>query len=486
MTIKVACKCGKVINAPDKYEGKTAKCPACKEPIKIVATKSKKSTSPTEVVVEQEESKPKVKSAKKGLGKNKMGKLPRKDATGSDKKSKSVKSSKSDRRSKRVPKKGGASDAKKSKLPLVIIIAIVLIVGAGAAYYFFIMDNETPTQSEGDRNEKPKNENQLSDSEGTETSSIDSETSTAEGTAKFFINSIVNKKPGVAWDLLPSKYQEDIGKLKVAFTDNMDKVVYDKAFVIIGQITAILENKKELILAHPQMQNPNIPKDDLNDNWNNILSVFKIISESDLSSIDKMKNANVKDFANKTIGDLLGLADKLTELVPGKKGKLGFVEELKAMTIKVKGSTQDSTGVMAVGSNPTADSAGLLAVGSNLSENSAELIVMGSDSKENALPMVKIDGKWLPKEMTENWDKDIQSGIKKLEEIKSNPMASMQAIVVMGIVEGILTKFNSIETAEELDNLIKGAMGQLAPMMMPGKVQTEKVEKTEEMELIEF
>jgi len=472
MTIKVACKCGKVINAPDKYEGKTAKCPACKEPIKIVAAKPKKSTTPVGEVLEQEESKPKVKSAKKGLGKNKMGKLPRKDATGSDKKSKSVKSSKSDRRSKRVPKKGGASDAKKSKLPLIIIIAIVLIFSAGAAYYFFIMDNETPTQSEGDRNEKPKNENQLSDSEGTETSSIDSETSTAEGTAKFFINSIVNKKPGVAWDLLPSKYQEDIGKLKVAFTDNMDKVVYDKAFVIIGQITAILENKKELILAHPQMQNPNIPKDDLNDNWNNILSVFKIISDSDLSSIDKMKNANVKDFANKTIGDLLGLADKLTELVPGKKGKLGFVEELKAMTIKVKGSTQDSTGLMAVGSN--------------LSKNSAELIVMGSDLKENALPMVKIDGKWLPKEMTENWDKDIQSGIKKLEEIKSNPMASMQAIVVMGIVEGILTKFNSIETAEELDNLIKGAMGQLAPMMMPGKVQTEKVEKTEEMELIEF
>ncbi len=35
MPIKVKCQCGKVINAPDKFAGKTAKCPGCGEPLKI-------------------------------------------------------------------------------------------------------------------------------------------------------------------------------------------------------------------------------------------------------------------------------------------------------------------------------------------------------------------------------------------------------------------------------------------------------------------
>jgi len=479
MPIKVACKCGKVINAPDKYEGKTAKCPACKEPLKIIAAKAKKAKAPVEEVVEQEESKPKAKSSKKGVAKKKkMGKMPRKGGEGgSDKKSKRVKadsSSKSDRRSRRV-KKGGSEDAKKSKLPLIIILVVALLAGAGAAYYFIFMQGDAPAQTENNVNgssEKPSDQNSDagsekssterngdSNAENTESSAVNGDTSTAEATVQTFINSMIDKKPGHAWDMLPSKHQEDIGKLKAAFAANMDKVVYDKAFAIISKLTNILESKKDLILSHPMLGSSPVPKDDISKNWDSIVSVLKIISESDLSSIDKVKNANVKNFANKTIGDLLVLADKLSELVPGQKGKAGLMEELKGMTIKVKDSTEDS----------------------------ARLVVEDSGSKENALAMVKVDGKWLPKEMAENWDKEIQSAIENLEKMKANPMASMQSIAVLAMVEGVLDKFNEIKTADELNALIQSTMGQVGPMLMGGGIPKQAPkEDSENMELIEF
>jgi hypothetical protein len=35
MPIKVTCACGKVTNVPDAYAGRTGKCPACKQPVKV-------------------------------------------------------------------------------------------------------------------------------------------------------------------------------------------------------------------------------------------------------------------------------------------------------------------------------------------------------------------------------------------------------------------------------------------------------------------
>lgn len=44
MPIKLKCKCGQVLNVPDKMAGKTGKCPKCKNPLKIpaAATQAKK------------------------------------------------------------------------------------------------------------------------------------------------------------------------------------------------------------------------------------------------------------------------------------------------------------------------------------------------------------------------------------------------------------------------------------------------------------
>ena len=209
---------------------------------------------------------------------------------------------------------------------------------------------------------------------------------TPDGMMNTVVKELSNKNPGVLWDAMPASYQTDLESIVHEAAGKMDAEVYDKAFVVLNKALDVLKNKKDFILGLPMLQSPMFPVkgDDLKANWDGVVDVLSILASSDLKSLSSVKSLDVGDFLRSTGGKLMKRAEELTALSPDPEMKKVWtiLNTFNAEIVSTEGDT-------------------------------AKIKISAEGEKPDEIDMVKVEGKWVPKDMAEGWKNFI-------EEMKQN------------------------------------------------------------------
>ncbi|MCY2993050.1 MAG: SHD1 domain-containing protein [Planctomycetota bacterium] len=245
------------------------------------------------------------------------------------------------------------------------------------------------------------------------------------------------------WDALPPSYQKDINDLVHAFATNMDIELWKGGTGIVNKAEQILETKKTFILNHPAVAPM---ADKLTPNYDEIVAVLKAIVTSELMDLSKLKNIDVGAFldgSGKKIMDKLAALAKAAEQAGVTKESFGvpvpYLRDLK----KVKYTTVSVDG------------------------DTAKLRIEEEGKQTTEQEAIRVEGKWLPKEMAAGWAEEIAAGKAKLAEL--GPALKQKKKDVIGgmtfanlILAGLLaakTQEDFNQAIDTLKNLAGGALG---------------------------
>jgi len=250
------------------------------------------------------------------------------------------------------------------------------------------------------------------------------------------------------WDALPPSYQRDVNDLIHTFAANMDADVWTAGTGLVRKVVRVLKEKKEFLLNQPALAQAPVDATVMSQNWDPLVSVLDAIATSDLADLEKLKTLDVGAFLDgtgKKIAEQLAALAKaaddqkltLTEFpaIPVEAMPLAGIANAKFSTVQVQGDT-------------------------------ATLRIENEGETEDQ-EVVRVDGKWLPKAMVDQWSEQMQAAKTALttslpENLKKN---KLQIVMPMQMVQGVLDQLLAAKTQAEFDQVIQQVMQMFMPQM---------------------
>jgi hypothetical protein len=279
-----------------------------------------------------------------------------------------------------------------------------------------------------------------------------------EGTARAVANALADRHPEVLWQALPPTYQKDISELTHAFAAKMDPAVWDAAFGIGRKTAALLRDKKDIILASSTFQSAGEKSGDVASGWDSMVSLLDSFFASGVSSLDALKTMDWESYLATTGRDLMNLAAEKSKASGDDAFDREFVQPLKQTEIEVVSNDGDTA--------------------------TLRMTAPGEEPEEQRF--TRVEGRWVPAEMATDWDKNVAEARQKLAAITDEEIeqGSMQAMMMIGMVDGVLTQLQAVETPEEFDQSLQAILGPFLGGMMGGEEGVVvEIEESEEPEI---
>ncbi len=251
----------------------------------------------------------------------------------------------------------------------------------------------------------------------------------AKGTAETIISKLAENKPQVLWSALPESYQKDANEVARSAIASLDAEVYDKVVGILKKANKILTEKKEFILKNEQFGLLAKDMDEVSANWDAFTELVAILLDSQLGTYQKAKNIDLGGLLAETGSDLMGKLATISALTDEDKWQTEFVAKLKAVKIE-EASTSGEESL---------------------------LQVTDPDGKVEEQTWVKVEGKWIPKEVKDGWMANIAKAKEKIAtQSADKEQNKMGAILVLGMVKGVLDQLDKASTQEDFEAAIEG------------------------------
>jgi hypothetical protein len=261
-----------------------------------------------------------------------------------------------------------------------------------------------------------------------------------EGTARAVADALADRHPEVLWQALPPTYQKDITDLTHAFAGKMDPALWDAVFGIGRKTSALLRDKKDIIMASTTMEAAGEKSGQVESEWDSMVSLLDGVFSSRISSLDALKTMDWEDYLATSGRELMNLAAEKSKASGDDTFEKEFVQALKQSKVEVVSRDGDTATLRmtAPGEEPTDEQ------------------------------FTRVEGRWVPSDMAAEWDQNVAEARQKLAEITEEEIqqGSMQAMMIVGMVDGALTQLESVETAEEFDQAIEGLLGPFLGGMM--------------------
>lgn len=222
---------------------------------------------------------------------------------------------------------------------------------------------------------------------------------TPDGALKRVFNGLADNKPEVLWEALPAKHQKLINDEIKKSSANVDPEIQKKVVEVLKKTTGILKNKKALLLETVQKmtgqgggEGGGIPPE-ITENWDGIVSLLEIVVNSKALTPEWGKNPDVGAVLKEDGGKLMGSAafEKFANLAMAEADNADAPKSMAELRTWLKGIE-----VTVVSSTETTAKLKLSSADFKISEEAAEL------------DMVKIEGRWLPKEVAEGLDQLVE------------------------------------------------------------------------------
>ena len=269
---------------------------------------------------------------------------------------------------------------------------------------------------------------------------------TPDAAARALLVSVEAGDLRALWDALPSSYQRDVNDVIHTFAANMDVDLWRSGAAIFKKAVRVLKEKKEFILKQPALAASPVDVTAMTENYDPLVGVLETLAGSELTDLQKLKTLDMAAFLDgtgkKVAGQLAAVAkaadDKKLDLngfpgVPVEAMPLANLGKAKFSTLKIAGDTAT--------------------------------LRVENEGETKDVEVVRVDGKWWPKEIADKWPQQMQAAKAALttqmpEELKKNKMAAMMP---MQMVVSVLDSLLAAKTQQEFDQVIQQVMQTFAP-----------------------
>ncbi len=262
---------------------------------------------------------------------------------------------------------------------------------------------------------------------------------TPDKVVETVIQGLSKNEPQILWDVMPESYQKNVHELLSDFAAKMDKDIWNKTFELIQKIITILETKKDLILTGDMINNAPVDIKQISENWSSFVSILEIIVKSELGDLEKIRKLDIEKFLAGTVSDLMKKASELSKL--GKEDK--YNKELDKLT-RIKTSI----------------------IKTENEETTIKIEV--PDEEPKIVVFIKVDNKWIPKDLADQWKVKISEIKKNLSEAseKISIEEKQKFLGMMKSLDGILDQILAAKTKEDLEPIIGQGIGMLIGMFL--------------------
>jgi len=257
------------------------------------------------------------------------------------------------------------------------------------------------------------------------------------------VDGVNNQKMEALWNFLPASYQGDVNGLVHEFAGKMDAEMYNGTFQSFQRITKLLKDKKEYLLKNQTLKGLPVPPEKVAEFWDPTVGLLNAIAQSDLSNLDKLKSFDGGQFLSTTGNQIAKQATAISDLLPKKEGELSFSEKMDQVKVTLVSTEGDSATI--------------------------KIEAPGEEPKTET--MVKVEDKWIPKNLADNWKSKMDEARKNLAELTPEKVTAQKEQTLAGIksVNEVLAQLESTKTEEEFNKAldpIVAPVAMLGPMLM--------------------
>lgn len=258
---------------------------------------------------------------------------------------------------------------------------------------------------------------------------------TADAAVMQVVDSLEQNDPSGFWHMLPASYQTQANEVLHEFAEKAPADVYDEGAALLQKLEKVLTTQKDLILESPMLAASPV---DVSANYDQVVGMLGAITSSDLMSVQKMKKADIGQLMKSIGGKIMDTAAQM-EIDPNAtpddvQDFMEFKNQLSTLEAELVSEDADVATVL--------------------------LSIEGEEPEE--VEFVKIEGKWLPKEIAENWSEMIAEAKAELADFEISPQQAAQIKMGMNMADTVLDQLLEAETPQEFQQAIMSVIG------MPG------------------
>lgn len=260
---------------------------------------------------------------------------------------------------------------------------------------------------------------------------------------QYVIREMAGGNGAVLWEAMPASYQTDVNSIAQLAGTKIDPELYDRVFATVGRLANVLNKQKTFALNSSLGGEEKDPEEiaKMEEAWPSIMQLVETLTSSALVSASGLQNFDGKDFFAGTVSAILADVDALSKLQP--ESDEPTLAELKNAEVKyVEGTEMEAT---------------------------LEISMPNGESESEVF--TQVEGRWVPKEMADEWTAQMAEARTSLEEIDPAQMAQQkpQIMGVFAMIDGVLTQIEAAETQQQFDQALQGAMMPLMGLMMLGQ-----------------
>ncbi len=245
-----------------------------------------------------------------------------------------------------------------------------------------------------------------------------------------------------AYDLLPASYQKDIDGLVHQFAGQMDSEVWEAGFGSLSKAADLLKVKKELLLSMiPKQPGKEAQTEQLAGHWDELAMGLEKFATSDLSNVTNLQTMPARDLLQKGVNPLAKAVASMAAVQS--QGQAASLADLDKITAEVVTSTESTASVK---------------------------ITSPNKPEPETVEFAKVEGKWIPKSMADDWAKNMESARNQLKASGGDAITANKPKILQFIktLDGVLDQMKTAENAEQLQQAAFPLV--LQAMMMQGQM----------------
>lgn len=259
---------------------------------------------------------------------------------------------------------------------------------------------------------------------------------------RMVLGELAKGNGGVLWRAMPASYQKDVNAIAQLAGTKIDPEIYDKVFATVGRIGSVLDKQKEFVFNASLMgEAPDAEQvAQTRAAWPSIMHIIEELTSSSLASASGLQSFDGQAFFKDTVSGLLTDMETLSQLDPDSE-EPSFSDLANAEIKYLEGTGEVATLEMSM-----------------------------PDEEVETETFVKVEDRWVPQEMADDWSNQMTEARAKLEAIDPKQMEKQkpQIMGVFAMIDGVLAQIEAAETQQQFDQALQGAMMPLMGLMMMG------------------
>ena len=291
------------------------------------------------------------------------------------------------------------------------------------------------------------------------------------------IKALEENNPKLIWDMLPASYQKDLNELVQTFANEMDAELWDAGAALIGDTGKFFIENKDLFAEWAIMvSGEDIQISEMTPGFEMLGKFCEKLVISDFGRLDKLKKVDLGNVANTLGREMMTLMEDVGKAT-GETDPFGL-ELLRGIKVEVVSEDGDNATIKVSGLPEIPDLGNLLELPDGLPPGLPGLPDTGeipfanfSEFENGELEVVKVEGKWIPKEAAEAWKEVVKIAKEELQGGFDIPAEDkQQALTVINITRAFYNNKNikKAETAEQFQIALSQGMEQAVMQVMMG------------------